>query len=221
MHSKSTSLKFPICYLNAVPNAFKLNQVINPGFANRNFLCTLIASNRHTNLPDRRELSSERGKAIHWFENHAPSEFALFGNGWLVPQKRFGGFGKLRYRSEKILPFLFGKPVFPSHRGPGKKSLRCYHKLSLASALRTPKISQGTLPRNYSTVCWRDVSPSTGVSLKSTIEYPRFFIDFRLFCKNRIPMLLSISFLISDRARILSLSGCWKAIFGIFSLYAV
>jgi hypothetical protein len=103
-----------------VPNSFKLNEVINPGFAHRNIFCALIASNRHANVPDRKELYSERVKAIRWFENHAPSKFALFGNGWLVPQKRLGSFGKLRYRLEKVLPFLLGKPIFSSYRGPAK-----------------------------------------------------------------------------------------------------
>lgn len=111
---------FPICYPNAIPNTFKLNEVIHPGFAHRPIFCTLIASNRHANLPDRRELYSERVKAIRWFEAHAPHDFVLFGNGWRVPQKRFGRIGKLRYRLEKLLPFLKGQPVFPSYQGPVK-----------------------------------------------------------------------------------------------------
>lgn len=83
------------------------------------FVC-LIGSNRHANIFDERELYSERVKAIHWFEAHAINDFKLYGNGWKVPQKRLGRLGKLRYRFEKIRPFLLGKPVFPSYQGPAK-----------------------------------------------------------------------------------------------------
>ena len=120
LNSKELPPTFPISYPNALPSGFKMGEVINPGFAQRNIFCALIGSNRHANLPDARELYSERVKAIRWFEAHTPNDFALFGNGWLVPQKRFGSVGRLRYRLEKVLPFLLGKPVFPSYQGPAE-----------------------------------------------------------------------------------------------------
>lgn len=89
-----------------------------PEYIERSIFCCLIGSNRHANIDDKRELYSERVRAIKWFERHAPSDFQLFGNGWKVPQKRHGFWGKVKYRSEKIMPFLMGKPVFSSYRGP-------------------------------------------------------------------------------------------------------
>jgi hypothetical protein len=85
----------------------------------KDFVC-LIGSNRHANLLDGRELYSERVKAIKWFEAHALNDFKLYGNGWNVPQKRFGHLGKVRYRMDKVVPWLLGKPVFPSYQGPAK-----------------------------------------------------------------------------------------------------
>lgn len=120
LNSKELPPTFQIRYPNPLPSGFKMGKVVNLGFAQRNIFCALIGSNRHANLPDARELYSERVKAIRWFENRAPNDFALFGNGWLVPQKRFGSFGRLQYRLEKVAPFLLGKPVFPSYRGPAE-----------------------------------------------------------------------------------------------------
>jgi hypothetical protein len=88
------------------------------GFSQRKDLLCLIGSNRHANVQDERELYSERVKAIRWFEKHEPGSLKLYGNGWKVPQKRLGKLGKLRYRMEKIYPWLISKPVFPSYRGP-------------------------------------------------------------------------------------------------------
>jgi hypothetical protein len=102
---------------NPLPNAIKLEQ-LSPSYADRNIFCCLIASNRHANLPDRRELYSERAKVIRWFEKNTPENFRLYGNGWSVPEKRLGSIGRLRYRLEKVIPFLTRRPVFPSYQGP-------------------------------------------------------------------------------------------------------
>ena len=107
------------------PNS-QSNKVVNgaespiPDYSNRSIFCCLIASNRHANLPDQRELYSERAKIIRWFEKHHPEDFRLYGNGWKVPEKRFGKLGKLRYRLEKVTPFLLKRPVFSSYQGPTK-----------------------------------------------------------------------------------------------------
>lgn len=120
--------KFMMRYPNVRPSGFQVNAIVNPGFANRQTLCVLIGSNRHANVIDRRELYSERVKAIRWFERNAPQDFALYGNGWKVPQKRLGTLGKLRYRFEKIIPFITGAPVFKSYRGRAQTKFEIYTK---------------------------------------------------------------------------------------------
>ena len=89
----------------------------SPVFDERVDFACLIGSNRYANLFDERELYSEGVKAIKWFEEYAPCDFKLYGNGWKVPQKRLGQLGKLRYRMEKIIPWITGRPVFPSYQG--------------------------------------------------------------------------------------------------------
>jgi len=105
-----------------IPNPRPKNGLIGeiesiPSYIERPIFCCLIASNRHANLPDKRELYSERAKAIRWFEKNHPQDFRLYGNGWRVPEKRFGKLGKWRYRLEKIVPFILGRPVFKSYQG--------------------------------------------------------------------------------------------------------
>jgi hypothetical protein len=92
----------------------------SPSFEQRKEFACLIGSNRHANCDDPRELYSERVRAIRWFEKHAKDKLKLYGNGWIVPPKKFGRIGKFRYRLEKIAPWLLGRPVFPSYQGPTK-----------------------------------------------------------------------------------------------------
>jgi len=125
-------LKFPITYPNVPPVGYQFGRIINSGFLSRTIFCTLIGSNRHPNTPDPRELYSERVKAIRWFESHSLNQFSLFGNGWLVPQKRFGKLGKLQYRLEKILPYVMRKPIFPSYQGVAKTKFEIYSKSRFA-----------------------------------------------------------------------------------------
>lgn len=104
---------------NPLPNDLKLG--LQPKkYSERHLFCCLIASNRHANLLDRRELYSQRANVIRWFEKNAPQDFRLFGNGWLVPEKRFGSLGWGRYKIEKIFSFITRCPVFPSYQGPVK-----------------------------------------------------------------------------------------------------
>ncbi len=104
---------------NPMPCAIKAGELL-PSYSERDIFCCLIASNRHANLPDQRELYSERAKAIRWFEKNAPKKFRLYGNGWTVPEKRLGLLGNFRYRLEKVVPFLMRRPVFSSYQGPTK-----------------------------------------------------------------------------------------------------
>lgn len=154
----------------------------SPKFNERkDFLC-LIGSNRHANLVDGRELYSERVKAIRWFEMHALSDFKLYGNGWKVPQKRLSRPGKLRYRLEKIIPWLTGRPIFPSYQGPAKtkhevlsqtKFCICYENARDIPGYITEKIFDclfaGCIP-----IYWGDAQVAQ--SIPSTC-----FIDFRKF----------------------------------------
>jgi len=106
-----------IFHPNPIPAECGKDFVSLPLTKRPDFVC-LIGSNRHSNLHDDRELYSERVRAIRWFEKHAPGRMRLYGNGWKVPQKRLGKLGKLRYRMEKIYPWITSKPVFPSYQGP-------------------------------------------------------------------------------------------------------
>jgi hypothetical protein len=180
--------KFPICYPNVLPTQFQFNQVVNPGFSQRKLFCTLIGSNRHANLPDTRELYSERVKAIRWFESHAQANFTLFGNGWKVPQKRYGRLGKLQYRLDKILPFLLGKSAFPSYRGPAQNKFEvlanarfciCFENAKDISGYITEKIFDclfaGCVPIYWGEPHIEDIVPQA------------CFIDFRQFLTSADP----------------------------------
>ena len=147
----------------------------------KDFIC-LIGSNRHANLLDGRELYSERVKAIRWFEAHALNDFKLYGNGWNVPQKRFGHLGKVRYRMDKVVPWLLGKPVFPSYQGPAKtkyevlsntKFCICFENARDIHGYITEKIFDclfaGCIP-----VYWGDAEISKSIPAEC-------FVDFRQY----------------------------------------
>lgn len=151
-------------------------------FAQReNFIC-LIASNRHANCADDRELYSQRVAAIRWFEKHRPGKLKLFGNGWKVPQKRFGRLGKVRYRLEKVIPWLTRQAVFPSYQGPAKtkhavlsntKFCICFENARDISGYITEKIFDclfaGCVP-----IYWGDANIAQSIPANC-------FIDFRQF----------------------------------------
>lgn len=147
----------------------------------QNFVC-LIGSNRHANCVDERELYSQRVKAVRWFERFAPGKLKLYGNGWKVPPKRFGGLGKARYRLEKIIPWLSGRPVFPSYQGPAKtkyavlsntKFCICFENARDISGYITEKIFDclfaGCIP-----IYWGDANIAQFIPAEC-------FIDFRQF----------------------------------------
>lgn len=178
------------------------------------FIC-LIGSNRHANAFDERELYSERVKAIKWFEEHSIDDFKLYGNGWKVPQKRLGRLGKLRYRSEKILPLLLNKPVFPSYQGPAKtkyevlsktKFCVCYENARDLDGYITEKIFDcffaGCVP-----IYWGDANISESVPAECFIDFRQFssYEDLYRFLKGLSPSEFSgyqqaaREFLMSDR----------------------
>jgi hypothetical protein len=189
LNQKTDSIpKFPIAYPNVLPSAFKVNQIVNRGFKERDLFCVLIGSNRHANLPDARELYSERAKAIRWFEENAPKDFALFGNGWLVPQKRQGKSGKWRYRLEKVLPFLMGTAVFPSYQGPAKSKFEALAKARFCICYENAKDIPGYVTEKLFDSLFAGCVPIYwGEPNIQNIVPTSCFIDFRQFVNSSNP----------------------------------
>lgn len=180
--------KFPIAYPNVLPGAFKVNQIVNSGFAKRDIFCVLIGSNRHANLPDARELYSERVKAIRWFEANALKDFALFGNGWLVPQKRLGKLSKWRYRLEKIMPFLTGTAVFPSYQGPAKSKFEVLAKSRFCICYENAKDIPGYITEKLFDSLFAGCVPVYwGEPQIESLVPASCFIDFRQFVNSSNP----------------------------------
>lgn len=74
-------------------------------------LCCLIAGNKSSS--HKKELYTERVKAIRWFENNAPDSFDLYGHGWDI--HLFSGvFNPLN--RVRMMTKLFA-PRFPSFKG--------------------------------------------------------------------------------------------------------
>jgi len=151
-------------------------------FVQRKDLLCLIGSNRHANAHDERELYSERVKAIRWFEQHEPGSLKLYGNGWKVPQKRLGKLGKLRYRMEKIYPWLMSRPVFPSYHGPvitkhevlsKTKFCICFENARDIPGYITEKIFDclfaGCVP-----IYWGDVNIGKAIPKEAYIDFRQF-----------------------------------------------
>jgi len=180
--------KFPITYPNVLPAQFEVNEIVNLGFVNRDLFCVLIGSNRHANLPDVRELYSERVKAIRWFEANASKDFSLFGNGWLVPQKRLGGSGKWRYRIEKILPFLLGQSVFPSYQGPAQNKFEVLAKARFCICFENAKDISGYITEKIFDSLFAGCVPIYWGEPQIQNILPRAcFIDFRQFLNSSDP----------------------------------
>ena len=147
----------------------------------KDFVC-LIGSNRHANLLDERELYSERVKAIKWFEAHALNDFKLYGNGWNVPQKRFGHLGKVRYRMDKVVPWLLGKPVFPSYQGPAKTKYEVLSKTKFCICFENARDIHGYITEKIFDclfagcipVYWGDAEISKSIPAEC-------FVDFRQY----------------------------------------
>jgi hypothetical protein len=152
-----------------------------PFNARPDFIC-LIGSNRHANTFDKRELYSERVRAIKWHEEHAPSDFKLYGNGWKVPKKRLGQLGKLHYRIEKIVPFLLKKPVFPSYMGPAKTKYEVLSKTKFCICFENARDIDGYITEKIFDCFFAGCVPiywgETNISQSVPAEC---FIDFRQF----------------------------------------
>lgn len=180
--------KFAMRYPNVLPAGFRENTIVNPGFANRPIFCVLIASNRHANAVDQRELYSERVKAIRWFEQNAPKDFALYGNGWKVPQKRLGSLGKLQYRLEKIIPFLTGSPVFKSYLGVAPTKFEIYSKSKFSICFENARDIPGYITEKMFDCLFAGCVPIYWgePAIEKTVP-PECFIDFRAFISKPEP----------------------------------
>ncbi len=65
---------FPFWYSMRIPAPFKIRPEEKQKF------CVTVASQKYN--PHRKELYTERVRAIRWFEREHPAEFDLFGQGW-------------------------------------------------------------------------------------------------------------------------------------------
>jgi len=167
---------------NPLPAEFSQQRVVNLGFSARPHFCTLIASNRHANCADSRELYSERVKAIRWFEANAPSDFVLYGHGWKVPQKRLGMLGKLRYRIAKVLPFVMGKPIFPSYDGPVNSKFTALSQARFSICFENARDIRGYLTEKIFDCLFAGCVPIYWGDPEVEKAIPKnCFIDFRQF----------------------------------------
>ena len=174
--------KYPLCYPNVLPAGFQENVIVNPGFVGRDIFCVLIGSNRHANVMDQRELYSERVKAIRWFEDNALEDFALYGNGWKVPQKRLGPLGKLRYRLEKIPTFFTGKPAFVSYKGVADTKFEIYSQSKFSICFENAKDIPGYVTEKIFDCLFAGCVPIYWGEPEIEKVIPRAcFIDFRDF----------------------------------------
>ena len=144
--------------------------------------CCLIGSNRHASVWDERELYSERVMAIKWFEANAISEFKLYGNGWKVPQKRLGNLGKLCYRMDKIIPFLLGRPAFPSYQGPARTKYEVLRKTKFSICFENARDIDGYITEKIFDCFFAGCVPIYwgDANIKKAIP-KECFIDFREF----------------------------------------
>ena len=96
--------------------AHPLGKGIIDGYKNRNQLVVLFGSNRALRgWHPKFNLYSERVKTIKWFENNAPSDFALYGKKWNLSARLSTRFGAFIHSIEKRIPFKLNP--FPSWKG--------------------------------------------------------------------------------------------------------
>ena len=87
------------------------------GWQGRNKLCCMIAGNKTVLHKSPIELYSERVKTIHWFEQHAPQDFDLFGQGWDRSAARSGWAGRVVRKARRYIISPSGTNYFPSYQG--------------------------------------------------------------------------------------------------------
>ncbi len=119
---------FPAMYPLKIPASFSINRDEKKKF------CVTIASQKY--MPHKKEIYSERVRAIRWFEQNHPEEFDLYGQGW---DRRYftGNLSRLNLFLQKIYPKFFPNSLksnrFPSWRGavPNKNAVMRQYKFAL------------------------------------------------------------------------------------------
>lgn len=112
---------FKLNYSHNLPEQFRIDA------AKKEKLCTLIASHKFNRHPA--QLSSERIKAIRWFESNHPQDFDLYGMNW--DRYDFGGeFLGIKLARLNRLSFLTKllAPSYPSYRGKIASKKAVYEK---------------------------------------------------------------------------------------------
>jgi len=168
-----------------------------PSYADRPDFCCLIGSNRHASIYDERELYSERVRVIKWFEDNEISDFKLYGNGWKVPQKRLGNLGKLRYRMDKIIPFLLGRPTFPSYQGPARTKYEVLRKTKFSICFENARDIDGYITEKIFDcffagcvpIYWGDTNIKKAIPKECFIDFREFlsYADLYQFIKSITP----------------------------------
>jgi len=153
-----------------------------PSYTDRPDFCCLIGSNRHASIYDERELYSERVRVIKWFEDNEIGDFKLYGNGWKVPQKRLGNLGKLRYRADKLIPFLLRRPAFPSYQGPAPTKNEVLRKTKFSICFENARDIDGYVTEKIFDCFFAGCVPIYwgDANIKKAIP-KECFIDFREF----------------------------------------
>jgi hypothetical protein len=109
-----------------IPNTMVLD--IKKGVLSRTKLCCMISGNKSLIRLSLLDLYSQRVKTIRWFEQNAPQDFDLFGQGWNKPAARHGLIGRVTNRLLQYIPNLSGKVYFPSYRGKVVSKLETLQK---------------------------------------------------------------------------------------------
>ena len=185
--SRRQDASIPVSMPNLIeirtPNPIPVTQSEKiPLFPERSIFCCLISSNRHANVDDPRELYSERVRAIRWFENNAPDDFVLYGNGWTVPMKRFGVRGKALYRLEKICNIVLLRKAFTSYRGPIKEKQSTLKKAKFCICYENVRDIRGYLTEKIFDCFFSGCVPVYWGAPDVTADIPEAcFIDFKKF----------------------------------------
>lgn len=130
-----------------IPN--DLTPGLVPGFAERDQFCVMIAGNRALRWPSELALHGSRLAVIRWFEQHAPDQFALYGQGWDRPPKPPGAWGRIMKRVHEWRLRLKPRPTLHTYRGSiaskGEVLLRakfsiCYENIRGGDGYLTEKL---------------------------------------------------------------------------------
>jgi len=101
-----------------VPN--QLSYECFPGYGERKIFSCLINANKAFREKVHSDLYRERINTIHWYEQHAPEKFELFGMGWDKPTPAFDLLGKIKRIMPSLKKIIIGIKPFPSYHGEVK-----------------------------------------------------------------------------------------------------